>query len=224
MNRKGNGRGAQALDRARGGIAPCGRRYFCSSGPRCSQWPIMWPSMMSMFSEGHQQRAEMTLLRFVQAVEERLGRAGDRLEIGGSLGQAIRHHVHVIDRRGALAAVHRLVHGAHLFHARLGGVAHGGFERRPILFLVGRELQRRLHAGETRVEHERAPFRHRPHFARGRARDRRARRRRRAQRPSRPAPRRQEKQQRAFSSDRLSRWNRRAEALPRPHYFQVTSV
>jgi len=37
--------------------------------------------MGPMLSEGHQQRAEMALLRFVEAVEERLGRAGDRLEI-----------------------------------------------------------------------------------------------------------------------------------------------
>jgi hypothetical protein len=33
-----------------------------------------------------------------------------------------------------------------------------GFERGPVLFLVRRQLERRLHAGEMRVEHEAADF------------------------------------------------------------------
>ena len=47
-------------------------------------------------------------------------------------------------------------HLHHLHHrlaARLGGLANGGFKRRPQFFLIRGELQTGLHAGEMRIEH-----------------------------------------------------------------------
>ena len=108
------------------------------------------------FMQQAQQRAEFALLEIVEAVVERLCRVGDLLDFGRRLGQTIG------DRRScgrsgegrspfsSRSRIARIV-----VHARLGGGANRGFERSPGLFLVGRQLQRRLHAGELRVEHQR---------------------------------------------------------------------
>src|SRR5271168_3898665 len=110
-------------------------------------------------TQGHQQRAEVSLLRLVESLEQRLGRVGDQFEFAGGFGEAVGYFVQPIDWRGTPVVAHSLTLLAHRIASRLGRVANRQFERRPQFFLVGRQLEGRLHAGEPRVEHEAAVVR-----------------------------------------------------------------
>jgi len=107
--------------------------------------------------ESMEQRAEFALLRVVEARVERLRGVGERLEIGGVLGESIRDHAHVVDRRRSLGLIFaRLAHRAELIHPVLGDRADGAFEPRPVLFLIGVKIEARLQAGDVSVEQRRA--------------------------------------------------------------------
>src|SRR5579872_6977080 len=110
-----------------------------------------------------EKHGEPALLGVVEAVVERLGRARELLQIGGAGAEEIGSAGETIDRVDLGGLVAALLApfppGGESGRALLGEIAHRRFERRPVLLLVGVELQARLQRGDARVEKSGPVFR-----------------------------------------------------------------
>src|SRR5208337_3961172 len=96
---------------------------------------------------------EAALLSVVEGVVQRLCGRNQLLEICGSLGHPLRPHLQPFDKVAMLVLTFALFSpGGKALGALLGLFANSGLQRRPILFLVRRELEPRLQSRDPRIQ------------------------------------------------------------------------
>src|SRR5271157_6333224 len=109
------------------------------------------------------QHHEAVLLSFVELLVQRPRGVGELLQPGRNLRHRISVKAHALDRVGS---ARRAGAGRKAIGALLGKIADRAFHRRPILFLIGRELEPSLEPGDARIGEGANVFGRRPPAAR----------------------------------------------------------
>ena len=103
-----------------------------------------------------EKHGEPALLAVVEAFIERLGGAGELSEISGAGAQTFGRARKTVDRIDILGLVFTpfalVAPGGETFGPLLGKIAHGRFERGPILFLFGIQFEAGFQRGDARVK------------------------------------------------------------------------
>src|SRR5262245_6489316 len=112
--------------------------------------PALLPAMgeCQPAGKGAREELEPPLLRLVEAAIERLGGISQTFETGGALGHGVGAAAQPFDRIGRPRLVAPRI-GA--LEARLGEIADRLLDRRPVLLLVGGELEPSPEGGDARV-------------------------------------------------------------------------